>query len=45
MVKLFRRYGDKYSFPYLLLAAQAYQESGLNQDLTGFGKTHWSDQW
>src|SRR5437773_10283933 len=27
MVKLFRRYGDQYSFPYLLLAAQAYQES------------------
>jgi membrane-bound lytic murein transglycosylase MltF len=33
MVKLFRQYGDKYSFPYLLLAAQAYQESGLNQHL------------
>jgi membrane-bound lytic murein transglycosylase MltF len=33
MVKLFRRYGDQYSFPYLLLAAQAYQESGLNQTL------------
>jgi membrane-bound lytic murein transglycosylase MltF len=33
MVKLFRQYGDKYSFPYLLLAAQAYQESGLNQNL------------
>jgi membrane-bound lytic murein transglycosylase MltF len=24
---------DQYSFPYLLLAAQAYQESGLNQNL------------
>src|SRR5215472_4991965 len=33
MVKLFRQYGNEYSFPYLLLAAQAYQESGLKQDL------------
>ena len=33
MVKLFRHYGDQYSFPYLLLAAQAYQESGLKQNL------------
>jgi membrane-bound lytic murein transglycosylase MltF len=33
MVKLFRQYGDQYSFPYLLLTAQAYQESGLNQEL------------
>ena len=33
MVKLFRQYGNEYSFPYLLLAAQAYQESGLNQNL------------
>jgi membrane-bound lytic murein transglycosylase MltF len=33
MVKLFRRYGDQYDFPYLLVAAQAYQESGLNQTL------------
>jgi membrane-bound lytic murein transglycosylase MltF len=33
MVNLFRQYGDEYSFPYLLLAAQAYQESGLNQKL------------
>ena len=33
MVKLFRQYGNQYSFPYLLLAAQAYQESGLNQNL------------
>jgi membrane-bound lytic murein transglycosylase MltF len=33
MVRLFRTYGDKYDFPYLLLAAQAYQESGLNPRL------------
>ncbi len=32
-VKLFRRYGDQYSFPYLLLTAQGYQESGLNQTI------------
>ena len=32
MVNLFQRYGDEYSFPYLLVAAQAYQESGLNQN-------------
>ena|SRR5215469_15005527 len=33
MVKLFQQYGNQYSFPYLLLAAQAYQESRLNQRL------------
>jgi membrane-bound lytic murein transglycosylase MltF len=33
MVRLFRTYGDKYRFPYLLLAAQGYQESGLNPAL------------
>jgi membrane-bound lytic murein transglycosylase MltF len=33
MVELFRQYGNQYSFPYLLLAAQAYQESRLNQHL------------
>ena len=33
MVRLFRTYGDKYHFPYLLLAAQGYQESGLNPAL------------
>jgi membrane-bound lytic murein transglycosylase MltF len=33
MVNLFKRYGDQYDFPYLLVAAQAYQESGLNQTL------------
>jgi membrane-bound lytic murein transglycosylase MltF len=33
MVQLFRTYGNKYHFPYLLLAAQGYQESGLNPHL------------
>ena len=33
MVSLFKRYGDQYEFPYLLVAAQAYQESGLDQTL------------
>jgi membrane-bound lytic murein transglycosylase MltF len=33
MVKLFQKYGDEYSYPYLMLAAQAYQESRLNQRL------------
>ena len=33
LVRLFRAYGDKYQFPYLLLAAQGYQESGLNAGL------------
>jgi membrane-bound lytic murein transglycosylase MltF len=33
LVSLFHTYGDKYNFPYLLLAAQAYQESGLNPGL------------
>jgi membrane-bound lytic murein transglycosylase MltF len=28
---LFKKYGDKYGFDYLALAAQAYQESGLDQ--------------
>ena len=30
-VKVFRKYGERYGFDYLLLAAQGYQESGLNQ--------------
>jgi len=31
MVELFRKYGAKYDFDYLMLAALAYQESGLDQ--------------
>jgi membrane-bound lytic murein transglycosylase MltF len=31
-VDLFRKYGDKYDFDYLLVMAQGYQESQLNQD-------------
>ena len=31
MVALFRKYGAQYGFDYLLLGAQAYQESGLDQ--------------
>jgi membrane-bound lytic murein transglycosylase MltF len=31
LVQLFRTYGDKYSFDYLLMAAQGYQESRLDQ--------------
>jgi membrane-bound lytic murein transglycosylase MltF len=30
-VDVFRKYGERYRFDYLLLAAQGYQESGLNQ--------------
>jgi membrane-bound lytic murein transglycosylase MltF len=30
--QIFRKYGDKYGIDYLLMVAQAYQESGLNQD-------------
>jgi len=32
MVDFFRNYGDKYDVDYLLVMAQGYQESGLNQD-------------
>jgi len=31
MVELFKRYAVQYDFDYLMMAAQAYQESGLNQ--------------
>ena len=31
MVQLFKKYGDKYDFDYLMIGAQAYQESGLDQ--------------
>jgi membrane-bound lytic murein transglycosylase MltF len=30
MVSLFEKYGDQYDFDYLLITAQAYQESGLD---------------
>jgi membrane-bound lytic murein transglycosylase MltF len=30
-VDFFRRYGDQYDLPWLLVAAQAYQESGIDQ--------------
>jgi membrane-bound lytic murein transglycosylase MltF len=33
MAPLFHKYGNEYHFPYLLLAAQGFQESGLNQTL------------
>jgi len=32
LVKLFRQYGGQYDLPYLLLAAQGYQESQLEQN-------------
>ena len=32
LIDLFRRYGDRYQFDYLLLAAQGYQESRLDQE-------------
>ena len=33
MMTLFEKYGNQYDYPYLMLAAQAYQESRLNQRL------------
>jgi len=33
MIDLFQRYGDRYDLDWLLLVAQAYQESGLNQSV------------
>ncbi len=35
MQGLFKQYGNQYNFPWMLIAAQAYQESGLNQDARG----------
>lgn len=32
LVALFRKYSDRYKMDYLLMAAQGFQESGLNQD-------------
>src|SRR5678815_6198635 len=32
VVNLFRKYGDRYKLDFLLLAAQGYQESELNQN-------------
>lgn len=32
LVELFQKYGDQYSFDYLLMAAQGYQESHLDQN-------------
>jgi membrane-bound lytic murein transglycosylase MltF len=32
VVDIFRKYGDRYKFDYLLMAAQGYQESRLDQD-------------
>jgi len=32
LIKFFRQYGGQYDLPYLLLAAQGYQESQLEQD-------------
>jgi membrane-bound lytic murein transglycosylase MltF len=32
LVKLFQKYSEQYQLDYLLMAAQGYQESGLNQD-------------
>lgn len=33
VIDLFRKYGDRYSFDYLMVAAQAYQESGLDHSV------------
>jgi len=32
LVRLFKKYGDQYRLDYLLMAAQGYQESGLDRD-------------
>ena len=31
MVQLFKKYSGEYGFNYLMISAQAYQESGLDQ--------------
>src|SRR5207344_60938 len=31
MIKLFQKYGDQYNLDFMLMAAQGYQESGLDQ--------------
>ena len=33
VIELFRKYGDEYDFDYLMVAAQGYQESGLDQSV------------
>ena len=33
MVELFKKYGDEYDFDHLMITAQAYQESGLDQSV------------
>lgn len=33
MVELFQKYGDQYGLDYLMVTAQAYQESGLDQNV------------
>lgn len=33
LIAYFKKYGDEYGFDYLMLAAQGYQESGLNESL------------
>ena len=33
VIDLFQKYGDQYTFDYLMVAAQAYQESGLDQSV------------
>ena len=32
LIRFFQKYGDQYQLDYLLMAAQGYQESGLNQE-------------